>query len=248
MKRVLLLVIDALTTPLIIKEMEDGHYPNFKRVSEAGLLRECVSIFPSITHAALASIITGKYPDQHGVIASHWYDFERDKVAYFSGSFGMMLRVGVGNFFRDFLLDLNNDYLKATTLFQELERQGCDTASINFPFYRGDVPHEVNMPLLLKWLPTLPASTTVKGPKKLILGDLTLHTSNLDIDAAFTGVRNWFGFHDKNTIDLVMQMAKKDEFPPFTIAYFHQNDETAHAEGPVALQSELQNLFSFRLH
>lgn len=92
MKRVLLLVIDALTAPLLVKEMENGRYPNFQKISEAGLLRECISIFPSITHAALTSIVTGKYPDQHGVIASHWYDFEEDKVAYFSGSLGMLLQ------------------------------------------------------------------------------------------------------------------------------------------------------------
>jgi hypothetical protein len=153
MKRVLLLVIDALTAPLLVKEMENGRYPNFKKLSEAGTFRECISIFPSITHAALTSIITGEYPDKHGIIASYWYDFARDKVAYFSGGLGMMVQVGVGNFFREFLLELNNDYLKVPTLFQQLEREGYETACINFPIYRGDVPHEVNMPALLKWLP-----------------------------------------------------------------------------------------------
>ena len=163
----------------LAKEMENGRYPNFQKLSQIGLLRECISIFPSITHAALTSIITGEYPDKHGVVASHWYDFEKDKVAYFSGSLGMMLQKGVGNFFREFLLELNNDHLKALTLFQKLERDGYETACINFPIYRGDVPHEVNMPLLLKWIPALPASTTIKGPKKLLLGDLITNPNGL---------------------------------------------------------------------
>ena len=148
MKRILLLIIDALTEPLLEEEMENGRYPNFKKLTEAGHLQECISIFPSITHAALASIVTGEYPNKHGIIASHWYNFSEEKVAYFSGSLAMMLRKGVGNFFREFLLDLNNDYLKAITLFQLLERKGFETACINFPIYRGDVSHEVNMPLL----------------------------------------------------------------------------------------------------
>ena len=251
MKRVLLLVIDALTAPLLVKEMENGRYPNFQKLSQVGFLRECVSIFPSITHAALTSIITGKYPNQHGVIASHWYDFEKDKVAYFSGSLGMVLQKGFGEFFREFLLELNNDHLKSSTLFQTLERRGYDTACINFPIYRGDVIHEVNMPLLLKWLPALPASTTIQGPKKLVLGDLTTTPNELDIEAAFTGVANWFGFHDKNSIDLVLQLAEADEFPDFTLAYFPQNDETSHREGPSAshhalteLDTMLGNLFA----
>lgn len=242
MKRVLLLVIDALTAPLLIKEMENGRYPNFQKLSQAGLLRDCISIFPSITHAALTSIITGEYPDKHGVIASHWYDFERDKVAYFSGSLGMMLQMGIGNFFRDFLLELNNDHLEALTLFQKLERNGYETACVNFPIYRGDVPHEVNMPLLLKWLPNLPASTIVKGPKKLLLGDLITNPNKLDIEATFTGVANFFGFNDKNTIDLVLQLAAKNEFPDFTLAYFPQNDETSHNKGPVASHHQLDEL------
>ncbi|MAT98311.1 MAG: hypothetical protein CL608_14295 [Anaerolineaceae bacterium] len=242
MKRVLLLVIDALTAPLLVKEMENGRYPNFQKLSDAGYLQEGISIFPSITHAALTSIITGEYPDKHGIIASHWYDFANDKVAYFSGSPGMMLQKGVGNFFREFLLDLNNDHLKALTLFQKLERNGHETACINFPLYRGDVPHKVNMPLLLKWIPNLPESTVVYGPKKLLLGDLILNPNELDIEASFTGAANWFGFHDKNTIDLVLQLAANDEFPDFTLAYFPQNDETSHAEGPVASHHQLDRL------
>ncbi len=242
MKRILLLIIDALTEPLLEEEMENGRYPNFKKLTEAGHLQECISIFPSITHAALASIVTGEYPNKHGIIASHWYNFSEEKVAYFSGSLAMMLRKGVGNFFREFLLDLNNDYLKAITLFQLLERKGFETACINFPIYRGDVSHEVNMPLLLKWIPTLPASTTIKGPKKLVLGDLIINPNGLDIDATFTGVANWFGFHDKNTIDLVLQMATRNEFPDFTLAYFPQNDETSHREGPAASHHQLGKL------
>ncbi len=242
MKQVLLLVIDALTTPLLVKEMGNGRYPNFVKIREAGLLREGISIFPSITHAALTSIITGEYPDKHGVIASHWYDFAKEKVAYFSGSPGMMVQKGVGNYFREFLLELNNDHLKALTLFQQLERKGYDTACINFPIYRGDVPHEVNMPLLLKWIPDLPANTIVNGPKKLVLGDLITDPNGLDIEATYTGVANWFGFHDKNTIDLVLQLAATDAFPDFTLAYFPQNDETAHKEGPAASHHQLHEL------
>ena len=242
MKRVLLLVIDALTAPLLTKEIENGHYPYFKQLSEAGSFQECVSIFPSITHAALTSIVTGEYPAKHGIIASHWYDVKDEEVAYFSGSLGMMLQKGVGNFFREFLLDLNNDHLKALTIFQKLERQGYDTACINFPIYRGDVPHEVNMPLLLKWLPTLPNSTVVKGPKKLLLGDLLANPNELDIEAAFTGVAHWFGFHDRNTIDLVLQLAANDEFPDFTLAYFPENDEFSHKHGPTAAHKKLSQL------
>lgn len=243
MKRVLLLIIDALTAPLLLSEMENGRYPNFQQLKEKGVLREqCVSIFPSITHAALTSIATGQYPAKHGVVGSHWFDLEAEKVAYFSGSFEMVLQKGAGEFFREFLLELNHTHLQALTIFQKLERVGYETACLNFPIYRGDVEHEVNMPLLLKWIPGLPANTTIKGPKKLLLGDLLANPNDLDVEAAFTGMAHWFGFRDENTIDLVLQLADTDEFPDFTLAYFPENDKRSHEEGPVEAHKHLSDI------
>ena len=243
MKRVILLVIDALTAPLLFQEMDNGRYPHFELLRQAGVVREqCLSIFPSITHAALSSIATGKYPAEHGVVGSHWFDMENEKIVYFSGSLGMMLQVGVGNFFREFLLELNNDHLKALTIFQQLERAGYTTACVNFPLYRGDVPHEVNMPLLLKWLPGLPASTTVIGPKILLLGDLLANPEDVDVEATYTGLVHWFGFTDQNSRDLVLQLAARDEFPDFTLAYFPDNDDLAHRHGPAYSHQQLGHL------
>lgn len=63
MKRVLLLVVDALMGPLLLQELDNGRSPHFQMLRQAGVVREqCLSIFPSITHAALASLVTGKYP------------------------------------------------------------------------------------------------------------------------------------------------------------------------------------------
>jgi hypothetical protein len=55
-------------------------------------------------------------------------------------------------------------------------------------------------------------------------------------------VANLFGFSDKNTIDVVLQLAKQDKLPDFTVAYFPQNDETAHKVGPVASHHQLLEL------
>ncbi len=243
MKRVILLIIDALTAPQLLAEMKNGRYPHFQQLKENGVFREqCVSIFPSITHAALTSIATGKYPHEHGVVGSHWYDVEAEKVAYFSGSFPMVMQKGPGDFFREFLLELNHEHLQTSTIFQQLEREGYETACLNFPIYRGDVEHEVNMPLLLKWIPGLPASTTLRGPKKLLLGDLLSKPEDSDVEASLTGVTNWFGFRDENSIDLVLQLAETDEFPDFTLAYFPENDKRSHEEGPEKAHRQLANI------
>ena len=244
MKRhVLLLVIDALTAPLFIAEMDNGRYPNMQKLREAGTLREqCISIFPSITHAALTSIATGKYPREHGVVASHWYDVDGEKVIYFSGNPDMVLQKGAGTFLREFLIDLNHTHLEAPTIFQTLEREGHETACVNFLIYRGDVAHEVEVPVLVKWLPDLPSNTTVQGPQQLLLGDLLANPAKLDIEAKFTGINYWFGFRDENSVDLMRQLAKTDEFPDFTLAYFPENDKHAHANGPKEAHKHLGHI------
>lgn len=243
MKRVLLFIIDALSGPLLAEEIDNGRYPHFKKIKKAGFLNEhCISIFPSITHAALTSLATGKYPDDHGIVGSHWYDADRDKLVYFSGSPEMVLEKGVGNFIREFLLGLNDKLLQAPTIFQQLEREGYKTASINFPIYRGDVAHKINVPIIMEWLPGLPTDTTLNGPSKLLLGNLLEDPDGLAVEASFTGVAHWFGFKDKNTADLLRQLTEKDEFPHFTLAYFPENDFHAHEDGPVAAHQQLSHL------
>lgn len=240
MKRVLLFIIDALTAPHLLDEMENGRYPHFQQLKEKGIVREqCLSIFPSITHAALSSLATGQYPVEHGIVGSHWYDPDTDKVAYFSGSGDMVLQKGLGDFFREFLLELNHTHLDALTIFQQLERDGYETACLNFLIFRGDVEHEVNIPLLLKWIPGLPGDTTVLGPKRLLLGDLLSDPDGLDVAADYTGATHWFGFRDENSIDLVLKLAETDEFPDFTLAYFPENDKRSHANGPAEAHHHL---------
>ena len=241
MKRVLLILIDALTGPELNRHMMTGHYPNLERVRAAGQFYEtCLSIFPSITHAALSSIITGKYPVDHGIVGSHWYDFDHDKVAYFSGSLPMVLQKGIGTFIREFLIELNHDYLAAPTLFSTLERAGYQTACLNFPVYHGDVAHTADMPFLLSLFPDMPARTTVYGPSELYLGDLVDSLSpQAGVRPRKTGLLHWYGFHDDNTVALLEQMAANDAFPDFTLAYFPENDEVSHKEGPVAAHQRL---------
>lgn len=243
MKRVILIVIDALTGPLLQQEIENGRYPHFQQLQAAGDLREqCTSIFPSITHAALTSIATGKYPVDHGVVGSHWYDLDGEKVVYFSGSPEMVWKKGMGNFVREFLLELNHTYLQAPTIFQQLERQGFETASINFPLYRGDVAHEVTLPTLLKWIQGLPENATLKGPRHLILGDLLPSLQGIAVEASLSGLAHWFGFRDENTIDLLLQLADRDKFADFTLAYFPENDYRAHDSGPAEAHKHLFDL------
>jgi predicted AlkP superfamily pyrophosphatase or phosphodiesterase len=84
LKKVLLCVIDGWTSRVLVPALEAGRLPNFTELARAGYLDpNCISIFPSITPAALASIITGRYPSDHGLAGVYWYDPDTEDVMYF---------------------------------------------------------------------------------------------------------------------------------------------------------------------
>lgn len=104
LKKVLLCVIDGWTSRAFVPALEQGRLPNFTRLTRAGYLNpNCISIFPSITPAALASIITGRYPAEHGQAGVYWYDTDTEEVMYFGDDIWVVLKHGMNNFMRDFL-------------------------------------------------------------------------------------------------------------------------------------------------
>ena len=51
--------------------------PNFsKLIKEGSLIKNVESIYPSLTYPAHATIVTGKYPKNHGVINNTILDFK----------------------------------------------------------------------------------------------------------------------------------------------------------------------------
>ena len=87
MKRVLLIVIDALSARIILPAMQRGRLPTLTRLAARGVLREsCTSVFPSITPAATASIVTGRFPSEHAIAGNFWYDRDHDSVGRVDGA------------------------------------------------------------------------------------------------------------------------------------------------------------------
>lgn len=237
MKRTLLVVIDALTARIVRPAMEEGHLPFMKRLAERGLLRDkCVSIFPSITPAATASIVTGQYPCDHGVAGAYFYDTEKDRVSYFGTDFWAVQRESFSTYFQDFLVTLNRDILQAETLFQAVERSGLRAGCINYMIFRGDKKHVVNVPWLMKLWPGIPFSGEVEGPNLLYLGDFVSDRLSDDMEelSGPGGMFRRFGFQDDTSGRVLMELAQNDAWPDFTLAYFPDNDFDSHSNGPAS--------------
>ena len=206
-----------------------------QRLADAGGLHESVTMFPSITPAATATIITGQYPAQSGIVGASWYDEAAERVAYFGDDFWVVAREGFRAFLRDFLVGLNGSRLKAPTLFQLVERAGKSALCLNYLIFKGDVEHTVKVPRLMAMLPGASRTEVIKGPSLLCLGDFvatrTMRGRPL-IDKG--GVFHRFGMDDASTGQLLAEVAEDRAFADFNVAYFADNDYRSHEIGPHA--------------
>jgi hypothetical protein len=235
--KVLLVVIDAASPRVVCPAVQTGRLPNLRRLADAGEMHQSsVTIFPSITPAATSSIITGGYPAEHGIAGASWFDETRQEVAYYGDDFWVIAKEGFGAFVRDFLVRLNGDRLTAPTLFELVERTGRPAACLNYLVYRGLVEHKVNVPWLLSLLPGVPFTETVNGPSVLCLGDFVTTRplrSRKKLEGK-GGLLHRLGMDDASTAALLCELVADAAMPPFTVAYFADNDYESHEVGPHA--------------
>ncbi|MGH9348208.1 MAG: alkaline phosphatase family protein [Vicinamibacterales bacterium] len=232
--KVLLVVIDAASPRVVCPAIQTGRLRNLQRVADAGGMHQgSVTIFPSITPAATSSIITGAYPVEHGIAGASWYDEAQNEVAYYGDDFWVIAKKGFGAFLRDFLVRLNGDRLKAPTLFELVERRGRRAACVNYLVYRGIVPHKVNVPWLLSFLPGVPFTETVNGPTVLCLGDfVTPRTRHGKVEDR-GGLLHRFGMDDASSAQMLCELVAEGATGDLTVAYFADNDFRSHEVGPV---------------
>lgn len=235
MKKVLLIVIDALATRVVEPALRAGELPNLRQLVDAGqMFGNCVPVFPSITPAATCGIVTGCYPRGSSIMGAYFYDVHSDHVYYYGDDFWVILQQSVGEFYDDFLKRLNFDLLSCDTLFEHVEKAGLRSACINYLWFRGPVAHAVNVPWLLQWVPGVPKSQQVHGPDILCLGDFVT-TEPKRMDEALEGQEGLFhrfGFDDASTSGYLAELVENARLPDLTLAYFPDNDYRSHEIGP----------------
>lgn len=241
MKKVLLIVIDALSARVVDPALALGKLPNLRQLQEQALRADSIAVFPSITPAATSSIATGRYPREHGISGAYWYLPAEKTVVYYGYDIWAILEEGIGSFIDDFLVQLNETHLQASTIFQTVDASSKRAASLNYLIFHGEWAHPLHEPLLLKLIPGAPSQQTLHGPALLYFGDFVstpFGNDKTDITAP-GGMTHRYGFADDNTGALLVEMAKRHAFPDFTLAYFPDNDFRSHEVGPEAALAEL---------
>ena len=148
-KKLVLAVIDGLTPGMLARAIREGCAPALAFLRERGSYRVGTTVFPSVTPVCLTSLVTGAYPDVHGIPHIAWYDRREARLVEYGSSFPALRAVGARRCIQDTVFEMTRSHLsaRATTVFEALEDAGLVPAAINVTCYRGRTRHALKLPL-----------------------------------------------------------------------------------------------------
>ena len=98
-----------LTTIIIMVDGLDPAYlescstPNLRQLAEDGFMVEGKAMMPTVTNVNNVSLITGSYPQTHGITSNYWFNRQTGSELYME----------------------SGDFIKTETMFQRAEAQGA---------------------------------------------------------------------------------------------------------------------------
>ena len=232
MKKLVLVVIDALKPSMLERAIVTGRAPALKRIREEGVyVDDCVAAFPSVTPVCAATIATGAGPDSHLIPSMNWYHREEGRYVEYGSSFSASRQFGVLRSLTDTVYRMNAEHLShdVETVFETLDDGGIRTAGTTYLIYRGRHQHEVaNETALARIVTSTLFRRTIDGPQELFYADLYASRK--------TGCRGQLGMpgiRDQHTGCVGAYLVEHDLFD-FMLFSLPDNDAWSHKNGPHA--------------
>ena len=112
MKKLVLVVIDALKPEMLERAIATGRAPALERIRSEGVyVDDCVAAFPSVTPVCAATITTGVGPDEHRIPSMNWYHREEARYVEYGSSFSASRQFGVLRSLTDTVYRMNAEHL-----------------------------------------------------------------------------------------------------------------------------------------
>lgn len=241
-KRVVYTVIDGMSVEALEQAIAGGRAPALAFLKErSSYARDGVAIFPTITPAATASLVTGEVPARHGIPGMCWYDRDAQRFVNYGQSPRAAVVEGLSQIVEDALTNLNCNHLSpdVQTIHESLHDLGLVTASINFMIFRGPHIHETKPNLLEKLMFRKQMPNRLPGPKEHYFADVVSGPADgcskmlpkRGLDKRIQATDGWSacvtrGLLTKGAADMIL-------------FYLHENDHASHREGP---QGQVESL------
>ncbi|MBV9311004.1 MAG: alkaline phosphatase family protein [Solirubrobacterales bacterium] len=232
MKKLVLVVIDALKPEMLDRAMATGRAPALERIKQEGVyVNDCVASFPSVTPVCAATIATGVGPDRHWIPSMNWYHREESRYVEYGSSFSASRQFGVLRSLTDTVYRMNAEHLSPDieTVFESLDDIDVRTAGTTYLIYRGRHQHEVsNETALARLVTSTLFRRTIDGPLELFYADIYASRR--------TGCRGQLGMpgiRDQHTGCVGAYLVENDLFD-FLLFSLPDNDAFSHKNGPHA--------------
>ncbi len=237
MKKLVLAVVDSLKPRMLERAVAEGKAPLIGEILRRGTsVRECVSVFPSVTPVASASITTGVDVDAHRIPSINWYHRGEQRYVEYGSSWPATRTFGVLRTLNDIVYNMNFEHLSRAheTVFERLDDRGVRTACTPFLIFRGRIRHEL---ALEGWLRRVARAVNfrhaVYGPSELFYGELY---SSRSVDCRPTLARP--GTRDAYSGCIGEHLARYDLYD-FLLFSLPDNDHYSHRNGPDATVSSI---------
>lgn len=248
-KPVILLVIDTLMDPPLQKAIKEGQAPAFKFLIENGMyFSDVVSPFPTMSVNVDTTILTGTYCNEHQLPGLVWFNNTENRLINYGSHIRELWKLGLGRSLEDILYHLNDTHISknVTTIHEELEQLGKESASINVLVYRGNTTHHYKLPKLLQWLTGLKENRPVKASKVFSYGAL----KKVSPSKKYQRIWQKLGFNNSFSVQELTHLMNKGELPAFTMVYLPDLDQSVHkhgrmdVEGVTKVDKQLQKILN----
>lgn len=221
---VLLIVADSLMPEPLHTLMAEGQLPGFSFLREQGFSLELTSVFPTMSVVNDSSLLTGTYPDEHGVPGLVWFKRDEDRFVDYGDAAGNIFRQGLLKVAKDGLFHLNEHHLSphVETVHEFLAKKHIPSASINLMVRRGPFKHHMRFPF-----DRIFGHTEVSGPRELRNGYFLKEGSR-----HFPTPLNKYGYGNDEVEKMTLDLMRQEDAPRLLITYLSEPDKIIHQRGP----------------
>jgi len=231
-KPVIMINTDSLMSGPLMDVVSAGKAPALKFLMDNGyFIPDMISSYPTMSMTIDSTILTGTYADQHHLPGLIWFNKDANEVVSYGSGMREIWDNGIKDVIQNGIIELNGRHLskEVTTIHEDLENRGLQSASINGMLYRGLKTHQLHVPKMIAASSLLPKHIKVDGPTYLSLGALS-HFSPHNLNER--AVWNRMGMNNAFTVNEIKLFIREKRLPSFTLAYFPDLDRELHENGP----------------
>ena len=236
-KPVVYIVIDGLNVDALEQAIGTGRAPALAFLKHrSSYVRDSVAVFPTITPAATASLVTGEIPARHGIPGMCWYDRDAERFVNYGQSPRAAVVEGMKQIVQDALFNLNCRHLSSDveTIHEVLGKMGLTTSSINYMIFRGPHMHRTKPNLVERMVLRKAIPESLPGPKEHYFADVVAGPANAcDSSLPKRGLEKRMKATDGFAACVTRGLLEK-EAADMILFYLHENDHISHKSGPAS--------------